>query len=55
VAAQFAAEGRAAPLLLPLDVTDRARWAEVVAQTVAHFGAACADQQCRGERVWQCR
>lgn len=39
VAAQFAAEGRPAPLFLPLDVTDRARWAEVVAQTVAHFGA----------------
>jgi len=39
VAAQFAAEGRAPPLMLTLDVTDRARWAEVVAQTVAHFGA----------------
>lgn len=39
VTAQFAAEGRAAPLLLPLDVTDRARWAEIVAQTVAQFGA----------------
>lgn len=39
VAAQFAAEGRPTPLFLPLDVTDRARWAEVVAQTVTHFGA----------------
>jgi len=39
VAAQFAAEGREAPLFLTLDVTDRVRWAEVVAETVAHFGA----------------
>lgn len=36
---EFAARGWEAPLMLKLDVTDRARWAQVVAQTIAHFGA----------------
>lgn len=38
-AAWFAASGREEPLWLPLDVTDRARFARVADEVEAHFGA----------------
>lgn len=38
-AAWFAQQGHAEPLFLKLDVTDRARFAEVAEEVAAHFGA----------------